>query len=515
MSVNRFSAAALAFAVVAAAPLAIAFTDDVRPTQPAVHRRISTISDEAQREFDRGLLLVYAFDHAEAIKAFSRAAELDPHAAMPQWGIALALGPNINEPRMEGRMAAAAAASRRAVDLARDQSARDRGYAAALAARYTDAPGYSLRALAAAYANAMRALSLEYRDDPDAAALFAESLMLSGSGPLWHDDGHAGDGTDEAIAAVQRAIAVAPSHVGAHHYYIHLVEDSPDPGRALPSARLLDAFTTGPGHLLHMPSHIYVRVGDYRAAVASSERAVAADHAHDGSADARYRPLQTHAREFLSAAASMTGQYAVAKRATNNLFVLLRFGRWDDVLAFKPIADPVAVLEWRAAQVVALLGARRLEDAERASAEYDVAERALPNDARWWFDPIGKALPLFHHEIAARFAGARGDFEAAIAEWRAAVQAQDRLTRGEVPPWPWFHPTRESLGATLYRAGRFAEAEATFREDLVRNPGNPRSLYGLAASLRAQHRDVEAAAIRSQFEVAWKDADVELSMESL
>jgi len=515
MSVNRSSARVLAIAMVAVAPIAIAFTDDARPQGPAVHHRISTTSEEAQREFDRGLLLVYGFDHAGAINAFRHAAELDPHAAMPQWGLALALGPNINNPRMNGRMASAVAASKRAVDLARDQPARDRAYAGALATRYADEPGYSLRRLAGAYADAMRALSRDYRDDPDAAALFAESLMLSGSGPLWRDDGRAGDGTEEAIAAVQRAIAVDPSHVGAHHYYIHLVEDSPDPRRALPSARLLEAFATGPGHLLHMPSHIYVRVGDYRAAVASSERAVAADHGHAGSADPRDGPLQAHAREFLSAAASMTGQYAVARRATNNLFVLLRFGRWDEVLAFRPVADPVAVLEWRAARVIALLGARRLDQADRGAAEYEAAERALPTDARWWSDPIAKALPLFHHELAARFAGARGDLDAAITEWRAAVQAQDQLTRGEVPPWPWFHSTRESLGAALYRAGRFADAEAAFRDDLARSPGNPRSLYGLSEALRSLHRDGEAGRIRAQFDAAWRDADTRISMESL
>jgi tetratricopeptide (TPR) repeat protein len=265
-----------------------------------------------------------------------------------------------------------------------------------------------------------------------------------------------------------------------------------------------------------MPSHIYVRLGDYRRAVRSNLRAVAADLGHRDHPGpvAGYATLKNHSREFLSATACLTGQSALARRTLTNLFVLLRFNQWDDVLRYPRPDSPVARLEWLGARVLALIGTGRLDLAEAARKEYVAAERALPGDAVWWSDPVGAFLPMARHEMAARLAWARGNRGDAVRSWIRAVEAQDLLSPGEVPPWPWFHSLRESLGAALFQMGRFEEAERTFREDLGRYRMNPRSLYGLWQALASQ-RKPDAADVEKQFKEAWADADVELSMNDL
>jgi tetratricopeptide (TPR) repeat protein len=311
-------------------------------------------------------------------------------------------------------------------------------------------------------------------------------------------------------------LARAPRHIGANHYYIHLVEDSPTPERALSAAERLDSDDHLNGHLLHMPSHIYVRLGDYRRAVASNVKAVAADDAHgthhpSGGVDAS---LKAHSREFLAGAACLTGQSVLAQRTVSNVFVFLRFNRWDGLLRYPRPDHPVALLEWRFARVLALIGVRELDAVDQALTEYDAAERAQPSGARWWSDPIEKVLPLARYEMAARLAWTRGDRAMAITLWRQAVAVQDQLTPGEVPPWPWFHPTRESLGAALFLTGDLREAERVFRDDLARYRKNPRSLYGLWQTLQRLGSS-EAALIRDQFQQAWADSDTELTMEAL
>jgi tetratricopeptide (TPR) repeat protein len=471
------------------------------------HHPIQTASPEAQREFDRGLTLVYAFDYDAAISAFERAARLDPRASMPHWGIALALGPNLNDLRMERRMASAHAAAHQALE---------RDYASALATRYTAAPTVALSKLSLVYANAMRDLAARYPDDVDAATLFAESLMLSGTGPLWLRTGEAGDGALEAMRALEAALAREPRHIGANHYYIHLLEESPAPERALPSAERLDGYQGSNGHLLHMPSHIYVRLGDYRRAVASNLKAVSVDRAHAEHQGpvAGYSTLKDHSREFLAAAACLTGQSSLARRTLTNLFVLLRFNQWEGVLRYPQPVNPVALLEWRVARVLALVGTGRLAAAETVRAEFAAAERRLPGGALWWSDPVAKFVPMARHEMDARLSWARGERKHAIERWRQAVNAQDLLTPGEVPPWPWFHSIRESLGAALYLTGELEEAERVFRDDLTRYRGNPRSLYGLWRTLEQQGK-AEAARVHGEFQAAWADADTELSMADL
>ncbi len=480
------------------------------------HRLTVSSNPEAQHEFDRGLALVYAFDYDQAISAFEHSRQLDPHASMPHWGIALALGPSTNDPTMTGRMADAHAAVQRALALAHDDTEQARDYALALAARYTAASDFSLESLARDYAIAMRRLVEEYPADLDAATLFAESLMLAGGWPWWTEQGKPRDGIEEAIRVVESVLARNPEHIGASHYHIHLLESSPTLERALPTAQRLDTLAPEAGHLLHMPSHIYMRLGDYRAVVASNLRAVRADSGHPGTHGAvgLYPTLRAHSREFLAAAAGMTGQFKIAREADNSLFVLLRFEQWDAVLSRVAPKGAISTLEWRVARVLALTAKGMLDEAEVERTAYESAERALPPNSTWWADPIERFLPMVRSEMAARIAWARGDPTGAIEHWREAVKAQDALTRAE-SVLPWFHPLRESLGAALYMSGQIAEAEQVFREDLRRNPNNARSLFGLWQSLQSQKKTSEAQTVRKQFEDAWRDADVRISIQLL
>jgi tetratricopeptide (TPR) repeat protein len=489
---------------------------EAQPSPRTVTHPIQTTSAEAQREFDRGLDLVYAFDYDQAIQAFERAARLDPHAAMPHWGIALALGPNLNDLRMPGRMQAAFDAAQRALQRSKAGPPRERDYASALAQRYAVTGRVNLRQLYGAYAAAMRTVAAAYPDDVDASVLFAESLMLSGRGGLWLPSGEPGEGIREAIQVMDAALARAPAHLGANHYYIHLYDTSPTPEKALTAAERLDARGNVNGHLAHMPSHIFVRMGDYRRAVRSNLKAVAADrgHAEHKGPVAGYHDLREHSREFLSATACLTGQSALARRTLTNMFVLLRFKQWSEVLRLPAPDHPVARLEWSIGRVLALIGSGKVDEADAARAQVEAAAGALPADALWWSDPIAAFLPLARDEMAARLNDARGNRDVAITLWRRAAQTQDRLTPGEVPMWPWFHSVRESLGAALHRAGRFDEAERVFREDLARYPANPRSLYGLWQTLLKRGRP-EAAEAGRRFRDAWADADVPLTIDDL
>lgn len=485
-----------------------------------VHHAIWTTSPAAQVAFDEGLTRVYAFDYDGAIRAFERAAELDPASPMPHWGTALALGPSINDLLASGRLPAAHAAVQRALERTARAPARERAYVDALAQRYSNDPAKRLPDLYRAYADAMRAVATEEPDDPDAATLFAESLMLSGRGPLWLPDGSPGDGAVEAKRTLERVLEKSPHHLGAAHHYIHLVETSATPEQGLAAAEHLDRSAIN-GHLLHMPSHIYVRIGDFRRAVASNRKAVAFDdkesasrpHVTHGSVGG-YMSLQAHSKEFLAATACLTGQRSLALRTLTNQFILLRFGLWSEVLRAPRPTDPVAHLEWHIARVISLTATGALDAAADARREYDRFEQTMPTDARWWSDPMVTFLPVARHEMAARLAWARNDRDTAITEWREAVAAQDRLTPGEVPPWPWFHSTRESLGAALFVTGRAAEAAQVFREDLARFRGNPRSLFGLWKALERLGR-ADAAEVRDTFRVAWADAEYELTMDAL
>jgi tetratricopeptide (TPR) repeat protein len=474
-----------------------------------LHRSPQGLSSTTPRPaFDRGMAMYYGFDYAAAISWFERAAKEESNPARAYWGIALALGPNLNDRPMQRRMAKASAAAAKAREAA-GPSGRDWDLIAALSTRYTTETTFDLDALNGAYAQQMKTLAERYPSDDDIAVLYAESLILAEPAPAGHRHPVL---NKPAIDVVEDVLKRNPSHLGANHYHVHLLE-AVDPQRALPSARRLDRLQPEAGHLLHMPSHIYLRVGDYHAAVSSNQRAFEADLAAR-KATGRLPDMGYHTREYLAAVAGLTGQSETARRADDSAFVQLRFNRWADVLKRERPDEGVTLLEWHVARVLALVGLGRLREAEAARLDYNKAEAGLPADARWWGDPVAKFLPLVRHEMDARLLWAKGNRDASMTHWTKAVAAQDELTRMEAL-MPWFHSVREPLGAALLMSERPSEAEQVFRDELKLNPGSARALFGLWQALEAQGQASEARTVKAQFEEAWKNADVPISLELL
>ncbi len=508
------------------------------------HRHpIATSSPEAQKFFDQGVVLLFGFNHEEAFRSFEKAAALDPRAAMPHWGMAIVLGANYNDPApVDERLLKARAEVEKALALSAAGPENERAYAEALAARYVADPASSDKAkVARDYAAAMKALSARYPDDLDAATLYAESLMNLTPWKLWTPSGEPGEYTLEIVAVLESVLKRDPRHPGANHYYIHAVEASKSPERALPSATRLETLVPAAGHLVHMPAHVYVRTGDYVAAEKSNAVAAEVDRVYirETGAQGMYPVMYyNHNVHFESYAALMAGRHAAAKRAGDQLFdgvlpvvsmdpmlegflcqpafVALRFRKWDDI---QKMPDPGPKLPlvravWLYARAMAAAAQGDPRRAETLRDAYAVARDAIPAGAM--AGPQNSAAALLSVAtpvLDARIAEARGDRPAALAAWRKAVAAEDALAYDEPPAW--YYPTRESLGAALLLAGQAAEAEAVFRADLDKHPRNGRSLYGLSKALEAQKKDADAAWARAQFEAAWKDADTPVRLEDL
>ncbi len=505
---------------------------------------VTTRSADAQRFFDQGLRFVYAFNHDEAVRSFRRAAELDSSLAMAHWGIAYALGPNINLDVDPERERAAFDEVQRALSLAAKASPKERDYINALAKRYTNDPSATpetLRRLAEDFSRAMGALSKKYADDLDAATLYAESMMNLRPWRLWNKDGTPAEGTPEIVSTLESVLRRNPNHVGAIHYYIHAVEASPDPGRALRYAPRLARLMPAAGHIVHMPAHIYQRTGDYAASAQSNEEAAAADRAYIKASGVQgIYPLMyySHNLHFLAVAYSFSGRYRDALRSAHQLeenvaphikmmpmlesfnttstFVLVRFRRWDEILKTPepPNEQHAAHAVWTWARGMALAAKGKTDEAEGALNSFAAAEQALPADAMFGLNKAADILKIADRVLAARISAARGERVLSAEQMlREAVAAEDALAYDEPPAW--FMPVRESLGALLLAEGRAAEAESVFREDLKRNARSGRSLFGLSKSLEAQRKTREAAVARRQFAAAWKKADTPLKLEDL
>ncbi len=514
------------------------------------HRHpIATRVPDAQRFFDQGLALVFAFNHDEAIRAFRRAAELDPRATMPWWGMALAYGPNINMPADPTRERAAWEALQRARTLARRAPPAEQAYVEALAPRYAADPSQDPTGRAAAYAKAMAALVRRYPDDLDAATLWAESMMDLRPWQQWTLDGRPAEGTETILAVLEGVLRRDPNHPGANHYYIHAVEASPHPERAIASATRLETLVPGAGHLVHMPSHVWIRTGAFEAAARSNERAIAADRAYfaaAGGSEMYALMYYAHNIHFLAASEAMAGRSEAAGRAARELattvgqwlgsplppldamtapavemllstplWVSVRGRRWDEVLAAPepPAVLPVTRGLWHYARGEALVATGRSAAARAERAQLGAARAALPAGAGLGFNTGDAVLGVAELILSARLAQANGRRDDAIAYWRDAVAAQDALAYNEPPDW--YYPVRESLGGALLRAGRPVEAEQVFRDDLVRNPRNGRSLLGLTKSLEAQRRAADAAWVAREFDAAWAGADSTLDPKEL
>lgn len=506
------------------------------------HHAIQTKIPEAQAYFDQGLTFIYGFNHEEAQRAFQKAAELDPSSPMPLWGIALAVGPNYNADVDADREKLANASMQHALKLAEHAPQAEKDYVNALSARFSGDANPNYRKLSRDYAAKMKTLAEKYPDDLDAATMYAESLMDLNPWKLWTLDGKPAENTDEIVRTLESVLQRDPNHVGANHFYIHALEASPHPERALASANRLGALVPQAGHLVHMPSHIYARTGYYREAATSNTKAAEIDHAYaqkaaqEGSLyDLMYH---SHNEHFLAWAAAMEGRYTEAKAAADAMaarlmphvskmpmldsFVLVpmwvdaRFSKWDGILARPEPAKELLASHamWRYTRTLAL-AARRQIDKAAAEREKFVAEvTAMPPEVTLGEFNSGKDLFALAKEILdARIAMAGGNAAEAVEHWKKAVAMHDALNYDEPPDW--YYPVRESLGAALLASGNAAESEQVFREDLRRNPRNPRSLFGLLHSLQAQQKDADAAWVREQFAIAWKNADTKLQLGDL
>ena len=505
-----------------------------------VHHPITTSNPEAQKFFDQGLALIYGFNREEAVRSFRRAAELDPKAAMPYWGMALGVGPHINmDVDSDVQPAAGYESIQKALSLESATSAGERALIEALAKRFSADPKADERNLSIAYRKAMSEVARNYPDDLDAATLYAESIMCLSRWDYYNNNGSAKDGTDELVAVLETVLRRDPYHLGANHYYIHAVEASPNPERALPSAARLMGLAPAAGHLVHMPGHIFLRTGDFSQTVFTNVRAVQADKDYVKQTNAApgvyTMGYASHNIHFIVVGAAMQGRFAEAKKAAdelaayiapgidvmppmvdyfgvNPLLVLYRFNRWDDILK---LSEPSSKLQmttvlWRFARCVALASKGKLSEAREEQRAFEAVLAKVPADYQIGFSSVQTVMRVAKSIIEAKLAG---DDRTAVEHWKRAVAAQDALRYNEPPDW--FYPVRESLGSALLRAGRASEAEAVFREDLKQNPRNGRSLFGLMKSLEAQKKSSDADWVRREFERAWKFADVQLRVEDL
>ncbi len=508
-----------------------------------LHHPVSTHNPQAQQFFDQGLRFIYAFNHDEAARSFQHAADLDPKLAMAYWGVAEAVGPNYNDPADPDRYKHAHDAVQKAVDLSSGASPSEQAYVQALAKRFPADPSSDLKKAAEDYRDAMRQLVNQFPDDLDAATLFAEAGMNLHPWGLWHQDGTPEAGTEEIVTTLESVIKRDPNHLGAIHYYIHAVEASNNPERALAGANKLASLAPGAGHIVHMPAHIYIRTGDYEAAVTTNEKAAEVDRAYlKASGEQGIYPMMyySHNLHFVAMCGAMNGRYAEARKnaellaanvgphvkempplegfMTIPIAVEIRFHHWNEILKM-PAPDPAmktATFFWHFGRGLALAGTGKLADAE---AEYKIlseAEAAMPPDVVFQMPINNKTkdiMKIAENVVGAKIALAKKDSNTAIKMLTEAVAIQDTLKYGEPPDW--FFPVRESLGGALLMNGDAAGAEKVFREDLNRNPRNPRSLFGLQQSLLQQKRDYDAGFVQKQFESSWKGGSQALKLDDL
>jgi tetratricopeptide (TPR) repeat protein len=486
------------------------------------YHRAVTATPAAQAWFDQGLRLVYAFNHDEAQRAFEEGARVDPNCALCAWGAALVLGPNYNLPAMPDRARAAWAALDQAVARAPKAAPVERALIEALKKRYSDPPATTPEEQAkldGAYAEAMRQVARQFPDDDDVQVLFAESAP----------------GTEEIVGTLEKVLARHPEHPGANHYYIHAVEASPHPERGLAAAKRVGGMMPGAGHLVHMPSHVYQRVGRYEDAAEANRRAIVADKQYAAKANPQgfYGMYMAHNFDFLWQSAMMAGRANESLQAARDMMAaipmemfksmpgfdfiipsaaltLVRFGRWKEVLAEKaPPADlPMATMLFTYARARALIGLGQLDAADKELATLSSEIAALPKDMMADMAPAPLMGAIAEKLVRGELLLKRGQAAAGLAALQAAVSEGDKLPYAEPPDW--YYPPRHTLGARLLGLKRAAQAEAVYREDLKRNPNNGWALVGLRAALQAQKKpskDVEA-----QLAVAFKTAEAPIAV---
>jgi tetratricopeptide (TPR) repeat protein len=521
---------ALALPLVAAEPAKVTLD----PGLGTLHWPVSTKNAKAQAYFDQGMRYVYAFNHEAAIRSFNEATRLDPELGIGYWGTALALGPNINldvDPDREKQAYEAVHQAEKHLDHA---SAKERDLVNALATRYSIEANADLKKLGGDYSKAMAALAKKYPNDSNVNTLYAESLMDLRPWKFWTNDGKPNEGTEEIVRVLEGVLKRDPNHLGANHYYIHAVEASSHPGRAVASAQRLPKLAPAAGHLVHMPAHVYQRTGNYAGAAAANTAAAQADRLYikkNGEAGIYPMMYYSHNLQFGAASYTSIGDLAHAKAMADELAknvapmlkemppielalaypsqVLVRFGRWSDIVkAGAPDEQwPLSATMIHYARGTSFAKLGDVAGARSELKSLEASRAKLTDDPGLMQNPsksIGEvASPL----LAGRIAEAEGHTNDAISEFHQALAAEDALSYDEPPDW-WL-PVRETLGAALLRAGRAAEAEKVFRDDLARNPKNPRSLYGLAQAMKAQKKD--SAKTMAAFRSGWKGAPLTLA----
>ena len=504
------------------------------------HRKVTTRSPLAQKYFDQGMRLIWAFNHDEATRSFAKAAMVDPTCASCYWGVALTLGPNYNMPMMSASRAHVGwEALQKARANARRSTPVERALIDAVAKRYAGSEAVdpsNSKPLLAAYVQAMKAIASRYPNDLDVRTMYAEGLMNTNPWKLWNDNGTQNPGTQQVLDALQYVLKRDPRHPGANHYYIHAIEASPHPEAALASAEMLDGMMPAAGHLEHMPAHIMQRVGRYEDAAEANRKGAAADLAYlkETAAPDYYPMYLIHNFQFLGSAAGMEGRRAETIRALKEarqhipdqlLFGMpgldwtasfiydgyTKFGMWDDMLK-EPAPSPKlagASISYLQSRATALASTGKIDEAKAELAKAAAIIGSVPGDATQGNNEAKALYEIGQLKAEARIASAQGKHDEAIGRLTEAVAREDKLSYNE--PSDMLFPTRHLLGAQLLAAGKAPEAEAVYREDLKRHPNNGWAYFGLGQALAAQKKDAEAASTKKAFEEAWRKADVHLA----
>ncbi len=507
------------------------------------HFPVTTENSQTRRYFDQGLVLAFAFNHAEAARSLREAVRLDPQCAMCYWGWALVLGPNINAGMEDAAVAEAYEAIQKASELAGSATEKEQALIRALAKRYAPAPVKDRKALDIAYADAMREVALKFPEDADVLALLAEALMDLHPWDFWTlKEKKAQPWTAEILQVLLAALKHNPEHPLANHLYIHAIEASAHPEKGIPAADRLRTLVPGAGHLVHMSSHIYINVGRYRDAAIANQRAIEADQNYLKQVKAQglyplgYVPHNYH---FLWAAAMMEGQSALAIEAakgtaeavdqtmmrepdlagtlqhfyTMPLYALARFGKWEEILAAPSPPEDLKYPKgiWHFARGMAQNAEGQVDEAKQELEQLKsiANDPALSEMKVFGLNSFKALLQISVEMLEGEIAASQKDYDKAVDHLQAAVRIEDALIYNE--PADWYFPPRQALGAVLLEAGRGAEAEQVYREDLQENPNNGWSLFGLAQSLRAQDKTEELSEVDKQFQKAWNKADIELT----
>jgi tetratricopeptide (TPR) repeat protein len=501
-----------------------------------VHHKVNTKNKKAQEFFDQGLALTYGFNHHAAIAAFEEAAKLDPNLAMAHWGKAYAMGMNINMPIDAATNKAANEEVQKAVSMEGKASPEEKALIDALAQRYSNDDNPDFDKLNNAYSHAMSDVARKYPDDLDASTLYAESIMDLHPWKLYTIDGHPIPGTETVISTLQGVLKEDKNHIGANHFLIHAVEAGPHPELGLESAHRLEKLAPQSGHLVHMPSHIYLRMGDWQRGIKSNDAALNVDRAFlEKTPDPGVYPMYyVHNFDMYRTCADMAGSYSEAIWGANNVaekaatmgpmgepysivpwLEMTRFGKWKDVLA---VAAPTSQLPFVQAvyhyvRGMSFASTNALDDAQK---EYDLftdLRAKVPSDFAWGLGPASQVLEVQGDLLGARMMKARNNHQMEIDLLRKAVGAYDQIGYDE--PADFYFPVRESLGFALLRANQHADAVACFEEEVKRHPNSGRALFGLARAYLLNGPMAGADAADEAFKIAWKKSDTQLSLDDL